>query len=164
VVEPTIRPARATDVSAIREVAAAAWRAAHAPIVGPERVESVLEDWYDPEGLCETAVGDVPLFVAEADGGIVGFAQGHRDGDDPALFHLVRIYVRPDRWSEGVGTALLERVVEAARERGADRMRLGVMAPNDRARGFYESRGFEHVDDRRDDRLGVTAAVYERVL
>lgn len=163
-VEPTIRPARANDAPAIREIAAAAWREVHAPIVGAERVEAVLDDWYAPEGLREAAAGDAPFVVAEIDGTIAGFAQGHRDGDDSALFHLVRIYVRPDRWGEGVGTALLGRVAEAARERGADRMRLGVMAENDRARRFYEARGFERVGDRRDDRLDVTAVVYERAL
>jgi ribosomal protein S18 acetylase RimI-like enzyme len=162
--DPAIRPARPADVPAVREVAAAAWHEAHAPIVGAERVEAVLEDWYDPEGLHEAVAADAPFLVAEREGDVVGFAAGRRDEDDPGCFHLGRIYVHPDRWGEGVGTALLDAVVAAARERDADRLRLGVMADNDRARGFYEDRGFERVGDRRDERLGVRAVLYERPI
>lgn len=54
---------------------------------------------------------------------------------------LKEIYVHPDRWGEGVGTAMLGWAVESL---PADRQGLALetLAGNDRGRAFYESRGF----------------------
>jgi len=77
---------------------------------------------------------------------------------------LARLYVRPDDWNEGIGTALLERL-EADFSTAVDRIRLAVLAANQVGISFYESRGFDRVATRSSDlAAGLEEHVYERQL
>jgi GNAT superfamily N-acetyltransferase len=81
---------------------------------------------YLPEG--QIANGQV--IVAELSGAIAGFAAlvgGELDG----------LFVEPDLWGQGIGRALVDAAVHAARRRG---LALKVIA-NPRARRFYEHCG-----------------------
>ena len=52
------------------------------------------------------------------------------------------MYVRPEAWGTGVAAELHDRAVEALRANGVERARLWVLEHNDRARRFYERRGW----------------------
>ena len=126
----SVRPAAAADVPAIQRVARAAWHAAYDDVLGPDAVETLQDRWYDGEGLRASIEADPAVFaLAVADGEPAGFA--HARPDDAGDWHLARIYVDPDRWGEGVGTALLERVESDLRTRGVEAYRLAVLAGND---------------------------------
>ncbi|WP_435151830.1 GNAT family N-acetyltransferase [Haladaptatus sp. DFWS20] len=114
-------------------------------------------------GLRETTTrSDHEFFVAEGDD-ILGFVHvAPRDED--AVFQLLRIYVVSDEWGSGLGSRLLARVEERLRTRGAQRLRLSVFADNEVGVGFYESRGFERVDEREADGFDVGEYVYEKEL
>jgi acyl dehydratase/GNAT superfamily N-acetyltransferase len=55
---------------------------------------------------------------------------------------LHRLYVRPSAWGAGVGAALHEDALAALREQGVASASLWCLAENDRARRFYERRGW----------------------
>ena len=48
----------------------------------------------------------------------------------------------------GLGSQLIQRFIDLARERGMNRIRLEVAKSNERARGFYDKFGFMFVEDR----------------
>lgn len=150
-----IREAEPSDAPAVREVADEAWHAAHADILGPGTVEEVLEEWYDVDGLREAIGREDGHFLVADDGEVTGFAQAHPTEDGPADAVLPRIYVRPDRWGEGVGSALLARVFERLAAEGCEDLWLAVLADNDVARPFYEARGFEIHEERTVELFGV---------
>jgi ribosomal-protein-alanine N-acetyltransferase len=56
--------------------------------------------------------------------------------------HINNFALRPRFRAQGLGTALLERVLAAARELGARRATLEVRASNSAARRLYERMGF----------------------
>ena len=56
--------------------------------------------------------------------------------------HINNLAMRPAVRGRGLGTALLERVLEDARTLGARRATLEVRASNERARRLYERLGF----------------------
>jgi GNAT superfamily N-acetyltransferase len=143
-----VRPATADDVGEIRETAAAAWHAAHDPIVGADTVEDLLADWYDPADLREQVAREEGHFLIADDGGVVGFAHAGPSDDDWGDAVLSRLYVEPDTWGEGVGSTLLDETERRLRQDGHERLWLAVMADNDVGRPFYESRGFELVTER----------------
>ncbi|MFC7046262.1 GNAT family N-acetyltransferase [Halobacteriaceae archaeon GCM10025711] len=104
------------------------------------------------------------VYLVGDDGdGVVGFAQftwgdACREGyvgDDEALLHS--LYVAPDCWREGAGTALLERGVEQLPDR-LDRLKLGVLPDNEVGRSFYDDHGFEVVGE---DVYEMGAASYD---
>ena len=55
---------------------------------------------------------------------------------------LHRLYVLPSAWGAGVGAALHDDALAALREEGAATASLWCLAGNDRARAFYERRGW----------------------
>ena len=74
------------------------------------------------------------VVVAERDGravGTIAFSAGNLDA----------LYVVPEEWGRGVGSALHDRAVEALRAQSGE-ARLWVLEANALARGFYERRGW----------------------
>jgi len=159
-----IRAAVPDDAPAIRRVARAAWRAAYGDIVAEATIEAAIDSWYDVAGLRESVDrADARFLVAERGGEVVGFGQALvAEPTARAGAELARLYVHPDHWDEGVGSALLARLEDWLRERGVDRVRLAVLADNDAANAFYESRGYRRVETRRMDLQGEAVTDYVR--
>ena len=63
--------------------------------------------------------------------------------------HINNVAMRPQFRGQGIGTALLHRVLNEARELGARRATLEVRASNARARRLYERLGFYVAGTRR---------------
>lgn len=155
--------AEPTDAPGIRRVARTAWHEAYDPIIGPESVDTMIDEWYTVDRL-EDAIADdrSVLYVARGDSELVGFAEGLPTEDGPAETVLARIYVDPSQWGNGIGRALFERVASSLRTDGYKDIWLGVMAENDVGRAFYESLGFTEVATNTTE-LGGTN-VEERIL
>jgi len=80
--------------------------------------------------------------VAEQDGQIVAYAgllAAGGQGD------VLTIAVATARWGNGIGSALLERLLAEADRRGCTEVFLEVRADNARAHGLYLRRGFTDV-------------------
>ena len=75
--------------------------------------------------------------------------------------YLEELYVAPLRRGEGLGRALMEAAVQAAREAGAIRMDLGTGETDTAARALYESCGFTNREGGPD---GPLMMFYERDL
>lgn len=64
------------------------------------------------------------------------------DLETQLIGELVAIYVHPDHWYQGIGTALLKQVFTHARQAGWKQVALWVLHGNQPARRFYEREGF----------------------
>ncbi|MBA2521866.1 MAG: GNAT family N-acetyltransferase [Solirubrobacterales bacterium] len=63
---------------------------------------------------------------------------------DEPVGYLEELYVVPDRRGEGIGRAIMDAVLELARERGAAGIELVTGEADIAARGLYESVGFKN--------------------
>lgn len=163
----TVRPATAGDVPAIQRIAHDGWRAAYGDFLSDDALEHVRETWHTAERR-RSAVEreDVAFFVAceqtgddsDADERVVGYASGGLP-DDAEHAVVGTLYVDPDRWGEGYGTTVFERVLDALRERGASRVEIAVFAANAVGRSFYESREFAVVDETEESIADETVGV-----
>lgn len=77
---------------------------------------------------------------------------------EPGRLLMDGIAVAPEARGRGVGTRLLDAIVDEAAARGADAVRLDVIDTNPRARALYARRGFEPVGTER------TGWLYRRLL
>lgn len=75
--------------------------------------------------------------------------------------YLEELYVVPKVRGQGLGRALLESAMDAARANGANHIDLGTSEDDTAARGLYESTGFTN---REGERAGPVMFVYERDL
>jgi GNAT superfamily N-acetyltransferase len=160
----TVRVASVGDVDGIGRVARAAYRTAYSPVLGTERVEALLEDWYGQQEVTESVTdSDSRTFVAVDEDGVVGFSSAVIEDDGTGT--LGTLYVHPDRWGEGVGSRLLARAGDYLRERGCDRMAIHAFAENEVGVGFYADRA-ERVDREVHEIRGasVPVTVFERDL
>jgi len=129
-----LRPAAATDATAVADVYLTAFHATYAfPLAHSDaQVRAWIRDVLIPAG--ET-------WVATADGVVVAMAV-IRPGD------LDQLYVAPGAQGRGIGTRLLD----LAKRRSPQGIALYTFQVNDRARAFYERHGF--VADRFGDGTG----------
>lgn len=159
----TVRPARPEEAAEIRAVGRASWHAAYDSILGPDTVDERVDEWWALDDLRESA-DDESVFLVAEDDGLVGV--GHALPDDTGTWVLGRLYVVPGRWGEGIGTRLLDAVLDRL-PADAERLWLVVLADNDVGVSFYESRGFELVRERADEDAvdeGVRELEYELAL
>lgn len=86
-------------------------------------------------------------FVAEVEDAIVGHATvgpfRDPDGtDNRRVGEILAIYVVPEQWSAGIGSALMRTALDHLVGHGLTEVRLWVIADNPRARRFYERFGY----------------------
>ena len=93
--------------------------------------------------------GESVVFVAEADGQLLGFTQLYPTWCSVAaarIFVLYDLFVDDDARRGGVGRALMLAAQAFAREAGAVRIDLSTARTNVRAQGLYESLGWQRDD------------------
>ena len=133
----TIRRATEADEAILHEL----WGEfeTEAPFPFAEERETWDEEWQDT--LDDVRTGGV--FLAEDDDGPVGVAR--IEAPEKGRAHIQLVVVRPRARHQGVATALLRECVRDARERGAVRVSLDVMADNASAREVWRRLGFEEL-------------------
>ena len=129
-----------------------AWREAYGEIVSEEILASMIVDasGEDVRKWRDRIDEDRGQFLVAVDERVLGYAYV-RWGETKSFVEdgkagLKEIYVHPDRWGEGVGTALLDACIDCLPE-NVTALKLEVLAENERGRGFYEARGFEQVGE-----------------
>lgn len=132
-----LRVARADDVAGARAV----WRAAGCG--------------EPPDDL---AAAGALLVVAVDDGAVLGLGQGEMAAD---LVRVTAVAVRPDARRDGMASALIEALADAAYPRGARRLTAVAGSGNEAAHALYRAVGLEPVDAGTD---GATATEYGAAL
>ena len=154
-----IRPANAADADGVAAVRRASWRAAYAGIIDSAHIERVTA----PNGAAAPPLPHLTLVVAVAGerGEVIGYASfgperlvavprpvpaGARLLTDAGMAgqtgEVYAIYLAPERWSAGVGRALMDTALDGLRAAGYRQVVLWVLTANARARRFYDKAGF----------------------
>ncbi|WP_018257152.1 GNAT family N-acetyltransferase [Halomicrobium katesii] len=157
----TVQPATEGDAAAIRRVAHAAWHATYRDVFDEARIDEMVEEGYARDVLTELiALDEVGLFVATVEEAVVGYASC---GMTEAIgVGDLDIYVHPEYWGAGVGTALLERGRQHLADIETTTIRDEVLVANEVGNAFYEKH-FERVGQRTVEFDGIerTVNVYE---
>ncbi len=144
-----LRDARPGDAAGIARMHIRSWQVAYAGIV-PDDVLANLSPtertarW--TEWIAERPAMPAGrwMVVARAGGEIVGVAGGgpSRDDDGAGDGEIYALYVGPSHWNRGVGSRLMAEGVRRLSDGGHARAALWVLERNERARRFYERRGW----------------------
>src|SRR5512146_2380174 len=133
-----IRVRRATPSHAptIRAIAHDAWRDTYRDMLRADTIEWFLERAYSEERV-ELRIERHETWVAELDGAVAAFAE---TAIEPDRVTLVAIYVAPEARGAGLGTSLLDVIVDAHPEVP---IVADVLTGNRKGEPFYVARGFE---------------------
>jgi ribosomal protein S18 acetylase RimI-like enzyme len=137
---------RRVEPEAWRELAEVRLRAlADAPtaFASTYEVEAARSDreWRDWAARVAAGVSAVAFVVDEGER-LQGLVMGHERTEQPERVALVSLWVAPEARGRGLGSELVERVVEWAEDRGADAVTIWVNEANAAAIGLYERAGF----------------------
>lgn len=137
-----IRKAEKRDIPAIREIAEKTWPTTYASIISPEQIVYMLGWMYSVEKL-EEAITDQnqDFLVLENGQKMLGYAgiEHHYQNKDVTRIH--KLYVLPETQGTGAGKALLEEIIDHAKENRSELLHLNVNKAN-KAVSFYEHVGF----------------------
>jgi ribosomal protein S18 acetylase RimI-like enzyme len=141
------RTATAADAEALAELGAHTFTDTFGHLYQPDDLEIFLQN-HSPENW-DKELND-PAFevrVAESDGKLVGYVKlgpPHLPFEPRGeAAELRQLYVVEEMKGQGVAHALMDWVIDRARDKRADNLYLSVFTENHRARRFYEKYGFE---------------------
>lgn len=144
---PLLRQAVPDDAAAIARVHIASWQAAYRGQLPDQFLDSLSAEFERRSDFWRNHISAPPspqheVWVATVESAVEGFvAAGPARQSPPDTGEIYAIYVSPERWSAGLGRALLSH--------GADRLAatypaaiLWVLESNTRARQFYNRAGW----------------------
>jgi ribosomal protein S18 acetylase RimI-like enzyme len=114
-------------------------------------------EWSWTDGHWRRSCATSQWVVAQAGDTVVGLARLTNGGIGP---HVESVWTHPEHRRRGIASALVRRLVQAARELGPGDVFVWVIQPNSAAVGLYTSLGFEPTDERQP--LGGLDRVEER--
>jgi diamine N-acetyltransferase len=118
--------------------------------IRPDLAREVLVEYSLDRFAARLRTPSLSFILAERDGHLVGFAELDRERPCPvdavdARVQLVRLYVQRPFQGTGIGRLLIQEAESRARAWGAPVLWLEAWSGNDRAIGFYASRGYAQV-------------------
>ncbi|MEM7142761.1 MAG: GNAT family N-acetyltransferase [Actinomycetota bacterium] len=161
----TIRELTRDDAAGIARVHVRAWQAAYAGLVDQAvldglTVEARTAEWRD---VWLATPNEGTRLVAEVDGETVGFVVGALESAyTSGCGEIYSIYLDPDHWRGGIGTALFTRAIAELRADAPIPLVLWVLEGNDPAIAFYERHGWRGDGGRKDEPLGASVAPHLR--
>jgi len=148
-----IRLAAVSDAEVLAELARRTFHETFAATNDPTDMALYLSRAYGiDQQTRELSERDITTLLVDENGEAIAYAQ-LRAGDLPECvtganpIELWRFYVSREWHGRGIAKPLMERVMTAARERGAKTLWLGVWERNHRARAFYVKGGFAEVGE-----------------
>jgi ribosomal protein S18 acetylase RimI-like enzyme len=157
-----IRTARSDDYRSVAALIFSSHTISFAPFASSNWVDSRDLPEYQSkwqEILAEESLS-TRVFVAESNGEIVGSVRVSSAGSNEFDAQLNGMHVSPDATGSGIGSLLMKQAITFIKEREFKNVELGVIAANSRARRFYETHGWELVEELPDGIEGVPIAVY----
>ena len=126
------------DAAAIGRVYCEGWKAAYRGLM-PDFFLNALT----PENCAPKPDHIAPdrRFVAEVDGEVVGTVTFGKGREDASMAEIQSIYVLPEYWNRGLGSALFRAVVDTAKAQGYPGLYVWTLEGNLRAKAFYEHMG-----------------------
>lgn len=137
----SVRPATETDVPAITRIYNQGIVDRVATLETDERDEDERRAWLVSREERH------PVVVAERGGSVVGWGSLNSFNPRPAYRHVadISVYVEREARGTGVGRALLDRLVELAREIGYHKLVLATFPFNPAGQALYRRAGFREV-------------------
>ncbi|MEQ5840311.1 GNAT family N-acetyltransferase [Paraburkholderia acidicola] len=148
-----IRNAEPSDAAEIEAVRVSAWQAAYTAFM-PETYLANLDPTANVDSLnsrLKRQDSSFSCLVAERQGRVIGFSLvgSPRFPSNPSTAELWALYVAPNAWQDGVGTALLQRSLDLTSNQGFTTIKLWCIKGNAPAQRRYEAHGFAATGEER---------------
>lgn len=141
----SVRVASLTDAKAIAVIHVRTWQCAYRGQIPDEYLDSMSIEKREKGWVEILSDPKEKIFVAEIDGKVLGFCGAGKSRDEFAeknTGEVMSIYVDPETIHKGVGSKMLAAALDYLKEQGYGQVTLWVLTTNQKAREFYEKKGF----------------------
>ena len=156
-----IRRMLCSDEAEVGRLYVKSWRAGYRGLLPQDYLDG-LGEW-----RWNSKFTDIPGSFVITDGDIIAGHSCARPAADEAMSgwgEVWTLYVLPEYWGKGYGSALLRNSVEWLSEQGFNRVYLWALDTNIRARRFYEKHGFCENGDKMSCEIGGTTVTDIRYI
>ena len=134
----TIRQAEGNDLNDVIGIGHRTWPVIYEPIAGIDYVAMGLAKWWTSD-VVAASIRRGQTLVADLAGEVIGMVAFGTQGDH---FVVWKLYVLPEHHGKGIGSQLMEAVVERARDNGHTRITVAYPDGNSYAERFHRAHGF----------------------
>ncbi len=144
----TYKEATLEDIPHIQYVAKDIWPRTFGPLMSPEQLDYMMQWMYSAEALYQQMTDEGHHFVLAFDGDtpIAYCAYELYFRNTPQLM-MHKLYLHSSSQGKGVGSTLLKKMEDIARDNHQDNIRLQVLHTNENAVKFYHKKGFSKTDE-----------------
>ena len=140
-----IRKVQAGDETHLAYIQTESWKAAFKDILSDEILQKTAEINRSTamyKRLLDEHIGNGYILEVNGIPHCIAWWDKARDDDMPDYAELICIHSLQDNWRKGYGTKMMETVLDDMKAAGYTKAMLWVFTDNNRARKFYEARGF----------------------
>lgn len=135
-----------SDFKTVRKILTETWLDTYS-FIPEEDILFHLDKFYSEEKLNILFIDPYThCFITESDGLSSGWMKLY-DNKSQKRFYVSSLYVLPQFQGSGIGKILMNKAEEIARQKGYDRIWLGVMKDNIKALEWYKKIGFNFVEE-----------------
>lgn len=145
-----LRPIRTGDGPLLKSVTLlSVQESPDAFVITLDEINSNPESFWDnlADFIAASKQDEILLLFDNDNGKCVGYSGGHIDNEHPDLGHLRWMWVDPSLRGHGLGSMLIKKIVDWAKQKGAREMELWVSETQQPAIGAYQSNGFRLTGD-----------------
>ncbi|WP_414621685.1 N-acetyltransferase family protein [Calothrix sp. CCY 0018] len=143
----SIRTATLEDVKDIARIHVTAWQVAYKGLIPQSYLDKLSIAKREQSWSNILTDSKTHTVVQEINGAVVGFANfGHsrdQDRDSSVTGEITSIYINPEYWRKGLGTALFEFIFKEIKNREFTEVTLWVIDTNQTACSFYKKMGLK---------------------
>lgn len=139
-----VKKVGAEAVPVIKNLSNIIWPATYSELITPQQVDYMMELMYSTAALKKQMEKGCQFIIAYSEDKPVAFASYAAKENDPAIYHLHKIYILPNQQGKGIGKGLIAYIKNDISP--ATVLQLNVNRKN-KALQFYQRLGFKIISE-----------------
>lgn len=139
-----IRRAVLEDASSLANIIVESWRSAYSDLIPKDEIIKYLDKERRQQQFEKFIADEEIILIQTYDGIPAGLVFANKGNDEQIEYcgSIYSIYILEEYWGKGIGTHLMDEVINILQDEGCKQISLWVYEANIRARRFYEKCDF----------------------
>lgn len=133
------------DIPSIQHIAYETWPITYGSIQSKAQLDYMLELIYSATSLEKQMQNGSKFLLVKENNKTVAFAAYFLKS--PNIYKLDKLYALPNQQGKGLGTMLIDYIIDEIKSLGASALHLNVNRYNIKAQKFYEHLGFKVIEE-----------------
>jgi GNAT superfamily N-acetyltransferase len=133
------------DISLIQHIVYVTWPLTYEPILGKAQLDYMLNLIYSASSLQQQMNDGSQFLLIKENNNAIAFAAYFLKS--PTIYKLDKLYALPNQQGKGLGTMLINYIIDEIKSLGATALHLNVNRYNTKAQKFYKHLDFKIIEE-----------------